>query len=139
MLLDGKPLKYHRAQVLDRLKANREKHVADFDEAMAGYQQKRFEAAQALYGFVANNPVLMPTDDVGEFSKQVANRLSTLTSLTKPISYVDSYDSVIDQLGMTADGQVDMDQTTFDTYMRDQWAWKKGFEATTSTYKGGKN
>jgi hypothetical protein len=139
MLLNGKPLKYPKTQVMERLVANRSKHIADFDEALAGYEKQRLERLNELVACAKTLglSVPAPAEDVTSATKQIERRLLAVTGLSKPVSYIDSYDRVIDQLGMTSDDQVDMDDQTFDSYMRDEWAWKKQFTASTSTYKGG--
>jgi hypothetical protein len=129
-------VKLKQAELLDALTKNREKHIADFDEAMTGYEKQRMERAQALVDFIKNSAALVAPADVSELAKQVERKTAAITSLPKPQSYVEHYDQEIAMVTMSTESVIELSAGEFAQYVMDKWAWKKGFEATTSSYTG---
>jgi hypothetical protein len=105
-------------QLLNHLIENRAKHVVDFDEAMSGYRKAMIDA------LTAKLKAAKKEEDV-DHSIQV----------TRPISYLAHYDEAISMLEWTTQSEVELDRMQFKQYVRDEWAWKQQFIATSAMYK----
>lgn len=104
--------------LLTHLKANREKHIIEYHEAMIGWRQAVIDAfADGL-------------------KKAKKHEDFTFINPPRPISYEESYDTVIEQLEWTLDTSVDLDQAEFKQYVQDDWGWKSSFNITSSLYNG---
>jgi hypothetical protein len=106
-------------QLLGHLKENREKHIVDFEEAMIGYRKAMIDTLNAKLKAAKKE------EDVDHSIR-----------ITRPISYLDSYDEAIAMLEWTTQSEVELDRSDFKQYVRDEWAWKQSFVATSSLYKG---
>ena len=118
-------LKYPKDQLLEKLKANREKHAADFKVAMKEY----YQATQA-----ACKQVL----DMLESGKEI-NHATVLKNLTRPVDQTKHYDRIIEMLSFTSEDQIELSQEVFTQIVMDEWDWKSGYEATklsNSSYLG---
>jgi len=118
-------LKYPKEQLLEKLKANREKHAADFKAAMKEY----YKATQA-----ACKQVL----DMLESGKEV-NHAQVLKNLTRPVDQTKHYDRIIEMLSFTSVDQIELSQEVFTQIVLDEWDWKSSYEATklsNSSYLG---
>lgn len=118
-------LKYPKEQLLEKLKANREKHAADFKAAMKEY----YKATQA-----ACKRVL----DMLESGKEV-NHAQVLKNLTRPVDQTKHYDRIIEMLSFTSVDQIELSQEVFTQIVLDEWDWKSSYEATklsNSSYLG---
>lgn len=118
-------LKYPKEQLLEKLKANREKHAADFKAAMKEY----YKATQA-----ACKQVL----DMLESGKEV-NHAQVLKNLTHPVDQTKHYDRIIEMLSFTSVDQIELSQEVFTQIVLDEWDWKSSYEATklsNSSYLG---
>lgn len=118
-------LKYPKEQLLEKLKANREKHAADFKAAMKEY----YKATQA-----ACKQVL----DMLESGEEV-NHAQVLKNLTRPVDQTKHYDRIIEMLSFTSVDQIELSQEVFTQIVLDEWDWKSSYEATklnNSSYLG---
>lgn len=104
--------------LLSHLKSNREKHIVEFQEAMAAYRVKMQETIRHLSEKAHRNEDISHSIDV-----------------VRPISYVSSYDEAISMLEWGVDKEVTLDRNEFKQYVQDEWAWKGTFEAMASSYK----
>lgn len=106
-----------REVLLDAIKRNREKHSADFSEAMKGYREAVVVELQKKL------------DDAKE-GKDVDHSLRIL----RPESHVDDYDNVISMLEMSVSVEIQITEHQFRQFVRDQWQWKKAFETVAMAY-----
>ena len=105
--------------VLETLKTNREQHIEIVKEATQGYKvalRKELNSKLAQL-------------DAGKWP-------NTHSALAKPQSYVAEYDSAIEMLGMTSDETLELDQSAFQCYVLNKWAWMGGFLTSNSQYSG---
>jgi len=104
--------------LLAHLKANREAHIAEFNESMVGYREAMIKAfAQALKKAKANEDV------------------DHMVDIVRPFSYLESYDEAIAMLEWTIDQEVELDRQQFKQYVQDEWVWKQAFVRTAGMYK----
>jgi len=122
-------VKVRRSDLLEKIKANREKHIADYKEAVAGYKQAALAAID---------------DGVAKLRKQVdeldQDEVMALTpvyfELAVPQSHAKDYDQVIAMLEMSVDEQLTIRSDEFAMYVMDDWQWKAAFERTKLSYSG---
>jgi len=106
-------------QLLGHLQTNREKHIVDFDEAMVGYRKAMIDTLNVKLKAAKKD------EDVEHNIRVV-----------RPTSYLNDYDEAIAMLEWTTQSEVELDRHQFKQYVRDEWAWKQAFTATSAMYKG---
>lgn len=122
-----KDVKCKKADLIDKLRANRDVHVREYKEACAGYRD------QALA-------------KVDEIMDQLKRQISALKegeavplaniffSLPAPESHAADYDRVLTMLSMSVDDEITLDQKSFSQYVMDNWDWKESWEGTKMSY-----
>jgi hypothetical protein len=105
--------------LLKHLKTNRDKHIKEYEEAMAGYREAIISELKGKYTIACQN-------------LDVSHSLKTV----RPISYEKSYNEIISMLEWTTDKEIELDHNEFTMYVQDDWSWKGNFLATTSVYTG---
>ncbi len=113
-----KTVKIKVTDLLKHLKANKQKHIQDYDEAMVGYRKAIIEELRGK-SIVACQHL------------DVSHTLKTV----RPTSFVKSYDEIISMLEWTTDKEIELDRGEFTMYVDDDWSWKGNFLAATSIYK----
>lgn len=118
---DGLQITVSRADLLNALRDNREKHVAEYKEAEFAFREtliaklKESLAAVEVHG---EDP-----------------RKHMVLSLDIPQSHQRDYDIAIRMLEMSRDETITIDETKYLQYVEDDWNWKAHFAATTQVYK----
>jgi lysyl-tRNA synthetase class I len=117
-----KTTEVNRDELLEVLKENREKHIAEYKSARKIWLKKAIKelrkvAKRAEQTKTLNNKSFMP-----------------LGELPKPISYVHSYDTMIARLEAEVKPTVELDDREFQSYWLDNWDWSGQFVGTTSLY-----
>lgn len=98
-----------KAELLARLKANREKHSKEYDGAIRAWQE-------ALKVAIAD------VDVSTCFSAPEA--LETLLEEC-PESHIQEYEQAIDMFTMCTTSEIKLDSESFNTFCRDDWGWKE--------------
>ena len=106
-----------RQKLLDTLRVNREKHIADYTEAREGYVKRAIASMQKNLKAAKNG---------GE--------VKTVIDLPVPVSFASNYDVAIAMLEWSEDLTIELDQNEFEQYVRDNWVWKNMFAAGASLY-----
>ena len=106
-----------RVELLEKLRANKENHVAKFKEAIVGYRKEVINYLEKLIDEVNN-------------SKDISHTIN----VDKPFSYEKEYSRVIAMLEMSIDDTIELDSTTFNRYVLDEWEWKSNFETISAKY-----
>jgi len=106
-----------KGELLEILKKNRESHRETFEKAWAAYQkecisqlEKNLEKAKAGKPFKVNIGLIQPED------------------------HTEDYDRAIAMLEMDIEVVVSLDTTEYQTYVDDDWGWKRQFETTNASY-----
>lgn len=110
-------VKVKKSELLKTLLANREKHRKKFDDANAGFQKK----------LLAKLEKLIRTARRGDYIKDSIG-------LSRPVSYLEQYDTALSMLRMSVDDVIELDREDFAKYVLDDWAWKEHFLANSSLY-----
>ena len=114
-------IKMKRAELLDIVVANKEKHIAAFIEAVADYKV-------LVLKIVTANLKLAKTADLAEFRKMKATPAA-------PISYEDNYKRAIRMLELSVEDVIEVEEDVFNQLVLDEWQWKHSFTASNAMYK----
>lgn len=114
-------------ELLNTLKTNRQKHIDEFGEQMQGWKVVMEDYGKKLMTWkeqFSNNIF----DDVMEIRK------SQPVSPSRPISFVDDYDKLIELLEHHNDLNIQLEQYEFDQIVKDNFGWKDTFANNTAMY-----
>ncbi len=114
-------IKMNRLALLEIVKANKEKHIAEFIEAIADYKVVVLQLAQA-------NLKLTKTGDLEQI-KKVKGQPSA------PISYETHYARSIRMLELSVEEIIEVEEDVFNQLVLDEWSWKHSFSASNTLYK----
>ena len=114
-------VKINKAELLDIVRANKEKHIKEFAEAVEDFKKAALNIAE-------NNLKLAQTAD----TEQIA-RFKALPS--KPVSYEDSYTRAIRMLELSVDDVIEIEEQIFNQLVLDEWQWKHNFAVSNASYK----
>jgi hypothetical protein len=114
---------FERDVLVQKLMANKAKHKEIFDDAMVGYRAALMAKAEEIITLV----------DKGELSDAHAAFYAAY-QLPRPEDHTRDYDVILDMLEMTTDDTIELGEDDFRMYMRDEWAWKAKFVASTQMY-----
>lgn len=117
--LHSQSVNVNRAELLKVLIANRDQHVKEFNEAIAGYQQAMLDVLAKA---------------VKDVKKGLITELNI--RLPKPSSHEEDYSQVIEMLEVSVDEVINLSSDAFQAYYKDKWGWSAGFKALASTYSG---
>jgi hypothetical protein len=109
------------ADLLEKVKEQREKHKAEYEKAIAGWREKMKAVAQRI---VEN------AHKISKFPKAMDD-LSD-----KPHHYLADFDEAIDALEMTKDTEIVLNASQFNQLVRGKWQWVRSFESSNSNYVG---
>lgn len=120
-------VKVNRLDLLIKVKENREKHVADYQESVLGYKQAALKAIE---------------DGMRKLKRQVEElqagekiRLAAVSfDLAVPENHSKDYDQVISMLEMSVDDHMLIRSDEFAMYVMDDWSWRQSFEGTKAMY-----
>lgn len=134
-----------RIELIDTLKKNRQKHLDEFNAAVAGYKdvatKKLEEAARDIHKRV-DEQILKAQNRINEFSQETMDEyhdyltlLEAVTiNLTVPKSYIEAYDTAIAMFEFETRSEVDLSGAEFQCFCRDVWDWTPQFLLSNSTY-----
>lgn len=108
---------YRRDDLLKVLRENRANHRKEFEGAIKGYEE---DAIARLQGLVKQ--------------MKAGKRPSLMISMPIPQDHTKDYDRVIRMLEMCVTDIIELDETDFQQYVQDDWAWKGQFSATNAMY-----
>lgn len=113
---DGR-ITVRKSELLSTIKANRDQHQKDYDEAYDGF---RYQLDEQLTSHLA---------------RLKAGDIPPLTiNLTVPVNHVKDYDRVIRMLEMSTAEEATISETQFTQYVMDEWHWKGQFASTVQQY-----
>lgn len=114
-------VKLNKKELLDILHQNREKHLADYETAVADFKAAVLKVAQA-------NLKLAKTGSL--------ERIAQIQHIpAAPSSFAGSYARAIRMLELSVDEVIELDELTFNQLVLDEWQWKQGFMAASALYK----
>lgn len=114
-------VKINKTELLDIVRANKEKHIKEFAEAVEDFKKAAVNIAET-------NLKLAQTGDTDQIAK-----FKALPS--KPVSYEDSYTRAIRMLELSVDSVIEIEEHIFNQLVLDEWQWKQNFAVTSALYK----
>ena len=106
-----------REELIEKVKKNRDEHEKIFLEAVEGYRE---EALKRLNEYI---------DEIRD-GKVIRNYWQMPT----PENHLEEYDRVIGLLEMGVEDVVKMSDVEYQSYVLDNWQWKKAFLMSNSYY-----
>ena len=116
-------IKMKREELLGIVRENKEKHIAEFIEAVADYKKLVLQIAQG-------NVKLAKTLDLESFKKMKSVPAA-------PVSYEDSYKRAIRMLELSVEDVIEVEEDVFNQLVLDEWTWKRSFTTASMSYKVG--
>lgn len=114
-------VKLDKKELLGIVRANKEKHIKEYVEAVEDYKVAAVKIAKA-------NLKLANTADLGAIG-----RIQAMPSA--PVSYEDSYSRAIRMLELSVEDVIDLEETIFNQLVLDEWNWKRTFAVSNALYK----
>lgn len=114
-----KTVNVNRHNLLNKLRENRTKHVADYEEALKGY---RIEVVKVLEQALAD----------AKNGKYDNSGLHVYEQM--PENHTSDYDQVIAMMEMSVDDIITLEASEVQQYVLDQWHWKTQFAGTVAKY-----
>lgn len=120
-------IKVDRKELLEKVRANREKHRTEYLEAVADYRRVAFEEVEKAIGRLKRT--------IDELESGQTIRLNTIVfNLQVPEDHTKDYDQVITMLEMSVEDVLLIKSDEFSKYVMDNWDWKFDFENTKMSY-----
>jgi hypothetical protein len=116
-----KAIKMNLVELLDIVRANKEKHIIEYDESILDYKKLVAKVA-------SENTKIAREDSINKIFKPWP---------TTPVSYEDSYKRAIRMLELSVDKIIEVEEDIFNQLVLDEWSWKRSFTANTTSYKAG--
>jgi len=112
-----------RKQLLECLYENLEVHKREFAEAQTEFKERLLADLKKA------------TEKVEGMTPE---KLATFRfTFQYPQSHVAEYEGIIEMLEMSVDENINLDSESFKAYVKNEWSWSRGFEATKMLYKSG--
>ena len=108
-----------KSDLLAALSANREAHLAEFDEADGAYRGTVIEALEARVRQIKDG-----------------GKIDVSFHLPKPRSPVKDYDRAIKMLELHQDVSMKLGMDAYRQYVEDDWDWQNEFKHVNSGYLG---
>ena len=114
-------VKLNKTELLGIVRANKDKHIKEFNEAVEDFKIAVVVLAKA-------NLKLANTGDLV--------KIDSMKSIpSAPTSYEDSYSRAIRMLELSVEDIIELEETIFNQLVLDEWTWKRSFAASGAIYK----
>jgi hypothetical protein len=146
--LENRKVQICRVKLLDVLRKNREKHVAEYENAKRGYMtgllaklnqatvqaRKDLEKrhAELLYKFER-----LTEDEIAGQQDSIELVEGSRVNMPVPRCYAASYDAAIAIAEWDERPILELSYAEFTCYVRDMWDWRSDFQAVTMSYMAG--
>ena len=121
--MEDMKVKVPRVTLLEKLRENRKKHLAVYEESVEEYVEKALKALRQR------------GTQFKLFQKAGSMDLPKLHfGLSIPVKYTNEYDTVIGMLEMSGESVVELTTADYRRFVEDNWDWKRTFEATNTFY-----
>lgn len=106
-----------KKQLLETLKANREKHINTFEQVLSDYRDEAVRLLEEHIDRIRNGNV---------------EKVSV--TLPPPKNYETEYDKAIAMVEWSQDTLIDLEDHVFEQWVLDNWHWKHEFHQTNMLY-----
>lgn len=115
-----------KAQLLEKLHANRHRHAQEYEETLNGWRE------QMIMGFeLLMSEARIEIDRLKETREYKGIRVP---NLSRPKSHEGAYTRVIAMLEMSLAESVTITETQFRQYVMDEWDWQSEFTSSKMSY-----
>lgn len=140
---DERVIMVKRFDLLARLKENRELHLAEYNNAVAGYLEEaksrleeQYKKARVGIRFALSRATAeLERYDPTEAKDTIVFCKAISFTLTAPRHHVDAYDQAIAMMEWDTRDEVELNATEFRSFVMNKWDWMDEFLAVTSSYK----
>lgn len=109
----------NKAELMEKLKKNREEHREIFLEALDGFRKKAIQMLEER----------LTLAKAGKY-------FDLYLHIVQPVDQTKDYDRAIKMLEMSIDASVELSERDFQQYVLDDWSWKDQFLTSNSLYSG---
>jgi len=121
-------VKLNRVELLSIVRTNKDKHEADYIEAVEDYKKAMVKIAEKNKKLALLN---LKNMKAGQFEK-----IAPMTAyLTVPKSFLVEYSRAIRMLELSVEDHIDVEEDVFNQLVLDEWSWKQAFVGTMAMYK----
>ena len=114
-------VKINKKELLVIVRANKEKHVKEYNESVVDYKAAAIKVA-------SEHVELAKTGELAKIA-----RIKAMPAA--PVSYEKEYDRAIRMLELSVEKEIEIEDDVFNQLVLDEWAWKHQFVASASLYK----
>lgn len=143
---ENRQIEVSREKLIETLVANREKHILEYEEAKAGYKavldKKIDEAAvsarlklERQYEEAKRHVAGLTDADIEDQRDSITLLDAFYVEMKVPRCFKKEYDAAIDMAKWDVRDTLVLTYAEFTCFVRDQWDWKRGFEAISAIYK----
>jgi len=111
-----------KREMLEKLYANRDQHVKDFEEAFRGFQNLCVKTLRKRARAIASGKETSAPSSWMRFF------------LEPPSNHERDYTQVIEMLEMAQETEIEVDGAQFRQWVQDEWEWTKSFAGTKTLY-----
>lgn len=112
-------VKVQKAELRAVVQVNRDGHRNEFLKALEGFKARAIDELERR---------IVDVEKGRKFSQHLG--------LPEPEDHTKDYDRVLKMLAMSVDDVIELDESDFQMYVMDDWAWKQQFTTTNSMYVG---
>lgn len=105
------------ADLLEKIKANRETHRADFEAALEGFKIRAVEELERRLADV-----------------KAGNKVAVYVNLPLPEDHTDEYDTLISMFQMEVNDTVVIEQQEYSWYVLNNWDWMQRWTTSNASY-----
>jgi hypothetical protein len=113
-------IKIEKSRLLERLKQNRKKHKAEFEQAWEGFRQRAIQNLEQRLKAAKN--------------AKKGQKIELRVKLDVPQEHTDDYDTAIEMLDWHTEDEIALTYEDFRHYIQDEWRWKGEFVELLSGY-----
>jgi hypothetical protein len=110
-------LTFNKAELLERMRANRDRHRQVFEEALEGYRAQMVAELETMLG-----------------DARAGRRIRRSVQLPEPRDHTRDYDRVILMLELAETERITLSEVEFSQYVLDEWGWRADFLSTSAAY-----
>ena len=144
--LQERVVEVDREQLVAILTTNREKHLKDYREAVAGYREAAIEKLTKGYEFAKQkleNNLKIAKAKIEQFDEANPRASSDYLDLVEgqsvelkvPRNFCKEYDAAIDMAKWDVRKTLELTHAEFQCFVRDEWLWSNEFLAVSASYK----
>ncbi len=119
-----KRVRIEKTRLIKVLKANAEKHKAEYEAAFKVWRERQIETLRLAIARL----------DQGDGAARTWEPYSAL--LERPTEHSVEYTRALAMLEMSADTVIELEHNEYVQYVEDEWAWQRAFKAATTSYLG---